>query len=90
MSLIGPRPHHTLMNDEYEPAVERYLARHRVKPGITGWAQVNGYRGEITDPVQMQKRVEFDLNYIETWSLWFDFKILLLTLFRGFRHPNAY
>jgi putative colanic acid biosynthesis UDP-glucose lipid carrier transferase len=90
MSLIGPRPHHTLMNDEYEPAVERYLGRHRVKPGITGWAQVNGYRGEITDPAQMQKRVECDLNYIENWSLWFDFKILLLTLFRGFRHPNAY
>ncbi len=64
--------------------------RHRVKPGITGWAQVNGYRGETDTVDKMAKRVQYDLYYIEHWSLWFDFKIILLTVFRGFMHDNAY
>lgn len=90
MSLVGPRPHAIAHNEEYSKMFASYSKRHRVKPGITGWAQINGYRGEITDPALMEKRVEYDLAYIEGWSLWFDIKIILLTPFRGLIHPNAY
>ncbi len=90
MSLVGHRPHAVAHNEQYGAIISSYTRRHRVKPGITGWAQINGYRGEIHEPSLMEKRVEFDLFYIENWSLWFDIKIILLTPFRGLIHPNAY
>ena len=70
--------------------IDSYMQRHKVKPGISGWAQVNGLRGETDSLDKMKKRLEYDLYYIENWSVWFDFKILFLTLSRGFVHPNAY
>lgn len=90
MSIVGPRPHPIAHDDYYETVVARYASRHRVKPGITGWAQVNGYRGETETVDKMAKRIECDLYYIENWSLWLDFRIIVLTLFRGFWHQNAY
>lgn len=84
MSLVGPRPHAMDHNNHYKDHIEIYMQRHRVKPGMTGWAQVNGLRG-ITEEVKlMQKRVEYDLYYIEKWSLGFDLKILAMTITRGF------
>ncbi|WP_311944989.1 undecaprenyl-phosphate glucose phosphotransferase [Halomonas piscis] len=84
MSLVGPRPHAMDHNDHYKDHIDIYMQRHRVKPGMTGWAQVNGLRG-ITDDVKlMQQRVELDLYYIERWSLGLDIKILAMTLTRGF------
>jgi len=83
MSMVGPRPHATATkaaNVLFEDAVEEYVARHRVKPGITGLAQVNGYRGETDTLEKIQRRVEYDLHYIENWSLWMDLSILLRTL----------
>lgn len=83
MSMVGPRPHATATKAAgilFEEAVETYSARHRVKPGITGWAQVNGYRGETDTLEKIEKRVEFDLEYIESWSVWFDLYILFRTL----------
>ncbi|OYY73006.1 MAG: undecaprenyl-phosphate glucose phosphotransferase [Gammaproteobacteria bacterium 28-57-27] len=90
MSIVGPRPHALAHNEHYKELIESYMLRHKVKPGITGWAQVNGYRGETDTLEKMQKRIEYDLYYIEHWSLALDLKIILLTLFRGFKHPNAY
>lgn len=90
MSIVGPRPHAVQHNDLYKDQVNRYMLRHMVKPGITGWAQVNGLRGETDTLEKMQKRVEYDLYYIENWSLWFDLKIILLTIFKGFINKNAY
>ncbi|MCL7929583.1 undecaprenyl-phosphate glucose phosphotransferase [Halomonas llamarensis] len=84
MSLVGPRPHAMDHNDHYKDHIDIYMQRHRVKPGMTGWAQVNGLRGITEDVKLMQKRVEFDLYYIERWSLGFDLKILAMTLTRGF------
>lgn len=84
MSLVGPRPHAMDHNALYKDLIGEYMQRHRVKPGITGWAQVNGYRGETRDIEAMEKRVDYDLYYINHWSLGLDFKILLLTLTRGF------
>ncbi len=89
MSIVGPRPHAIAHNEMYKDLVDDYMKRHKVKPGITGWAQVNGWRGETDTLEKMQKRVEFDLYYIENWSLWFDLKIIFLTLFKGFVHKNA-
>lgn len=84
MSLVGPRPHAMDHNEYYKDEIEAYMQRHRVKPGMTGWAQVNGLRG-ITDNVEtMRKRVEYDLFYIDNWSLGLDLKILAMTLTRGF------
>ncbi|MDG9924020.1 MULTISPECIES: undecaprenyl-phosphate glucose phosphotransferase [unclassified Pseudomonas] len=83
MSMVGPRPHATATKAAgilFEEAVEQYSARHRVKPGITGWAQVNGYRGETDTLEKIEKRVEYDLEYIENWSVWFDLYIIFLTL----------
>jgi putative colanic acid biosynthesis UDP-glucose lipid carrier transferase len=90
MSIVGPRPHALAHNDLYKESIHTYMQRHRVKPGITGWAQVNGWRGETDTLQKMQKRVEFDLYYINNWSLGFDLKIIILTLFRGFISRNAY
>ena len=90
MSLVGPRPHAVVHNELYETMIEAYPARHRVKPGITGWAQVNGARGETRDSQAMQQRIEYDLYYIKNWSLFFDFRILYLTIACMFNDPNAY
>lgn len=90
MSIVGPRPHALAHNEFYKDSIHTYMQRHRVKPGITGWAQVNGWRGETDTLTKMQKRVEYDLYYINNWSLGFDLQIILLTLFRGFINPNAY
>lgn len=90
MSFIGPRPHAMNHHHYYEKMIASYAARHRIKPGITGFAQVNGWRGETETLDKMQRRVEHDLYYIEHWSLWLDFKIAVLTLFSAFRDKNAY
>jgi len=84
MSLVGPRPHAMDHNDHYKDHIDIYMQRHRVKPGMTGWAQVNGLRGIADDVSVMQQRVEYDIYYIENWSLSFDLKILAMTLTRGF------
>ena len=90
MSIVGPRPHAMAHNELYKDQIEAYMLRHKVKPGITGWAQVNGLRGETDTLDKMKKRVEFDLYYIEHWSLWFDIKIIIRTIFTGFINKNAY
>ena len=90
MSIVGPRPHAIQHNELYKDQVNQYMLRHMVKPGITGWAQVNGLRGETDTLDKMKKRVEYDLYYIENWSLWFDLKIIFLTIFKGFINKNAY
>jgi putative colanic acid biosynthesis UDP-glucose lipid carrier transferase len=90
MSLVGPRPHAIVHNEYYGGIIDGYLGRHRVKPGITGWAQVNGSRGEIKSVTAMHERVKYDLDYIENWSLSFDLWILARTLVVGFIHDNAY
>jgi Undecaprenyl-phosphate glucose phosphotransferase len=93
MSLVGPRPHAIAMRAGgrlYDEAVATYLNRHRVKPGITGWAQINGYRGEVDTIEKARARVEHDLYYIEHWSLWLDLKILLTTAPQLLAHRNAY
>jgi Undecaprenyl-phosphate glucose phosphotransferase len=94
LSLVGPRPHAVnvkLQSRLYDEAVDGYFARHRVKPGITGWAQVNGWRGEVDSEEKIQKRVEFDLHYIENWSVLFDLYILLKTpLSLVMKNENAY
>ncbi|WP_247554018.1 undecaprenyl-phosphate glucose phosphotransferase [Bradyrhizobium sp. 138] len=90
MSLVGPRPHAAAHNTEYEQIIGNYAFRHHVKPGITGWAQVNGYRGETHTVDLMQKRVEHDLWYINNWDLWLDFKIILKTMTIGLLQNSAY
>lgn len=90
MSIVGPRPHALQHNEQYKDQIELYMLRHKVKPGITGWAQIHGWRGETDTLDKMKKRVEYDLYYIENWSLWLDIKIIFLTLFSGFVHKNAY
>lgn len=90
MSLVGPRPHAAAHNTEYEQIIGNYAFRHHVKPGITGWAQVNGYRGETHTLDLMQKRVEYDLWYINNWSLALDIRILLGTALVTFARPTAY
>lgn len=90
MSIVGPRPHAVQHNEEYRKLVDGYMLRHKAKPGITGWAQVNGWRGETDTLEKMEKRIEFDLKYIHRWSLAFDLKIIFLTIFKGFINKNAY
>lgn len=90
MSIVGPRPHALAHNEHYKDFVESYMKRHKVKPGITGWAQVNGLRGETDTVDKMERRVEHDLWYIDNWSLWLDLRIILLTVIKGFVNPNAY
>jgi exopolysaccharide biosynthesis polyprenyl glycosylphosphotransferase len=89
MSLVGPRPHALSHNREYEQKISRYARRHNVKPGITGWAQVHGLRGETDTDEKMRKRVEHDLYYIDNWSLWLDVRILFYTLLSRHSHRNA-
>jgi len=90
MSLVGPRPHPIRLTEQHRDIVDWYMLRHRVKPGLTGWAQVNGFRGETDTPEKMQGRIERDLEYIHNWSIWLDLKIIVLTIFRGFVGKNAY
>lgn len=90
MSIVGPRPHAVQHNELYKDQVDKYMLRHMVKPGITGWAQVNGFRGEIDSLDKIKKRIEYDLYYIENWSLWFDLKIIFMTVAKGFVNKNAY
>ncbi len=80
MSVVGPRPHMIKQTEEYRKLISKYMVRHFLKPGITGWAQVNGYRGEI-DKEKMESRVEYDIEYIENWNFWSDIKIILKTIF---------
>ena len=90
MSIVGPRPHAIQHNEDYKNKVDKYMLRHMVKPGVTGWAQVNGLRGETDTLDKMKRRIEYDLYYIEHWSLWFDIKIIFLTIIKGFVNKNAY
>ena len=86
MSLIGPRPERPLFVEKFKEEIPRYMIKHQVRPGITGWAQVNGYRGDTS----IRKRIEYDLYYIENWSMALDFRVLFLTFFKGFINKNAY
>ncbi len=90
MSLVGPRPHALDHNEEYGRAIRGYFARHKVKPGITGWAQVNGLRGETDTLEKMEKRITYDIYYAENWSLFFDIRILVMTVLVVFLQKNAY
>jgi putative colanic acid biosynthesis UDP-glucose lipid carrier transferase len=90
MSVVGPRPHAVSHNEEYRKLIQFYMLRHHVKPGITGWAQVSGWRGETDTLDKMQKRIEYDLYYILQWSIWFDLKILMLTVLTCLKSENTY
>lgn len=90
MSLVGPRPHAVQHNDAYRELIPSYMLRHKVKPGITGWAQIKGLRGETDTLDKMAARVKADLDYIENWSIWLDLRILTITAVKGFFHKNAY
>jgi lipopolysaccharide/colanic/teichoic acid biosynthesis glycosyltransferase len=86
MSLVGPRPERPFFVERFKEEIPRYMIKHQVRPGMTGWAQVNGLRGDTS----IVKRIEHDLYYIENWTLGLDFKILFLTFFKGFINKNAY
>ena len=86
MSLVGPRPERPEFIEQFKKTIPKYMLRHKTKAGMTGWAQVNGWRGQTS----LEKRVQYDLYYIEHWSLWFDLWILFLTLFKGLRSEHAY
>ncbi|WP_233979700.1 undecaprenyl-phosphate glucose phosphotransferase [Pectobacterium versatile] len=90
MSIVGPRPHAVAHNEQYRKLIHGYMMRHKMKPGITGWAQINGWRGETDTLEKMEKRIEYDLQYIQSWSLWLDLKIIFLTVFKGFVNKSAY
>lgn len=90
MSVVGPRPHALSHDNKWEEEHFRYVGRQQVKPGITGWAQVHGYRGELDGPDKLKMRIDYDIEYVRTWSIWLDLKILALTPFRGFVNKNAY
>ncbi len=91
MSVVGPRPHPLKLNDQYRDIIDKYMVRHFVRPGITGWAQVNGLRGETRTPELMERRVELDVWYLENWSFWLDLRIVVKTVTNMFRKdPNAY
>lgn len=90
MSIVGPRPHAVAHNEQYKQLIPHYLLRHRMKPGITGWAQVNGLRGETDTLDKMRARVEYDLYYIEHWSVWFDLRIVAQTALKMFFDRSAY
>ena len=86
MSLVGPRPERPQFVEKFKEEIPRYMIKHQVRPGLTGWAQINGYRGDTS----IRKRVEYDLFYIENWTMALDIKIMFLTLFKGFINKNAY
>ena len=90
MSIVGPRPHAVAHNEEYRRIIKSYMVRHKVRPGITGWAQVNGYRGETETIDKMQARVEFDLEYLRNWSLGLDLQIIIRTIRLMLFDRNAY
>ena len=89
MAIVGPRPHAKAHNEQYRRLIQKYMLRHTVKPGITGWAQVNGWRGETDTHEKIANRVKYDLEYIDRWSLWFDVRILLRTPFALLSSSNA-
>jgi exopolysaccharide biosynthesis polyprenyl glycosylphosphotransferase len=86
MSIVGPRPERPYFVEKFKDEIPRYMIKHQVRPGITGWAQVSGYRGDTS----ITKRIEHDLYYIENWTFLFDIKIIFLTVFKGFVNKNAY
>ena len=86
MSIVGPRPERPYFVEKFKEEIPHYMIKHQVRPGLTGWAQVNGYRGDTS----IEKRIEHDLYYIENWTLSFDIKIMFLTIFKGFINKNAY
>ena len=86
MSVVGPRPERPLFVERFKEEIPRYMIKHQVRPGITGWAQVSGWRGDTS----IEKRIECDLYYIENWTFLLDIKIILLTVLKGFVHKNAY
>jgi lipopolysaccharide/colanic/teichoic acid biosynthesis glycosyltransferase len=86
MSLVGPRPERSEFIEEFRLRIPRYMLRHKIQAGMTGWAQIHGYRGDTS----IEERLRYDLEYIQHWSLPFDLKILALTLVKGFFHKNAY
>lgn len=86
MSLVGPRPERPQFVEKFKEEIPRYMIKHQVRPGLTGWAQVNGYRGDTS----IRRRIEHDIYYIENWSFWFDVKIIFMTFFTGFINKNAY
>jgi exopolysaccharide biosynthesis polyprenyl glycosylphosphotransferase len=90
MSLVGPRPHAVAHNDAFEKKIQLYAKRHNVKPGITGWSQINGYRGETDTLEKMKNRVQCDIYYIDNWSVFFDLYILIKTVFSKKSYNNAY
>jgi Undecaprenyl-phosphate glucose phosphotransferase len=90
MSIVGPRPHAVAHNEYYRKLIKSYMLRHMVKPGITGWAQINGLRGNTDTLDKMEKRIAHDLYYIENWSVWLDIKIMWLTIWKGFVNRHAY
>ena len=86
MSLVGPRPERPFFVEKFKEEIPKYMIKHQVRPGITGWAQVNGFRGDTS----IKLRIEHDIYYIENWTLGLDIKILFLTIFKGFINENAY
>ena len=86
MSIVGPRPERPQFVEKFKEEIPRYMIKHQVRPGLTGWAQVNGYRGDTS----IRKRIDYDLYYIENWSMALDIKIMFLTIFKGFINENAY
>ncbi|MDD4971555.1 MAG: exopolysaccharide biosynthesis polyprenyl glycosylphosphotransferase, partial [Paludibacter sp.] len=89
MSVVGPRPHMLKHTEQYSALIEYYKVRHYIKPGITGWAQVNGYRGETDELWKMEKRVEYDMLYLDNWTFWWDLRIILMTFFAKNALKNA-
>jgi putative colanic acid biosysnthesis UDP-glucose lipid carrier transferase len=90
MSIVGPRPHAVTHNETYRKLIKGYMVRHKVKPGITGWAQVNGFRGETITIESMRQRIDYDLEYLKIWSLMLDIKIILKTIGQVFKDTKAY
>ncbi len=90
MSFVGPRPHAVAHNEQYRKLISGYMIRHKVRPGITGWAQVNGLRGETDTVEKMRQRIEYDIDYLNNWSIWLDLRILAHTARLLFRDEEAY
>jgi putative colanic acid biosynthesis UDP-glucose lipid carrier transferase len=90
MSIVGPRPHAVAHNEQYRKLIKGYMLRHKVKPGITGWAQVNGLRGETATLDKMEARIQYDLDYLRNWSLWLDLWIILKTVKVVLTRENAF